>query len=92
MGKRKTRSRGREETPAQSELDRIFGDFEGVDAETRTRIEHLTGALVRKILHEPSRGLRAASADGQFDEYSHIVRQLFALDDDTGEPSEPDRA
>jgi len=76
----------------QSELDRIFGDFDGVDAETRRRIEHLTGALVRKILHEPSLSLRSASADGQLDEYSNVVRRLFALDDDTGDPSEPDQA
>lgn len=66
----------------QSELDRIFGDFEGVDEETRGRIEHLTGALVRKILHKPSLALRSASVDGQFDEYSNVVRRLFALDEE----------
>lgn len=68
-----------------SEVDRIFGDFEGVDGETRTRIEHLTGALVRKILHQPSLGLRAASEGAHFEEYANVVRQLFALDDETGE-------
>lgn len=76
----------------QSELDRIFGDFEGVDDETRGRIEHLTGSLVRKILHKPSLGLRSASLDGRFDEYSNVVRRLFALDDDTGDASQPDEA
>ncbi|MCH7991362.1 MAG: hypothetical protein IIC35_02925, partial [Gemmatimonadetes bacterium] len=76
----------------QSELDRIFGDFEGVDAETRGRIEHLAGALVRKILHEPSLAMRSASADGQSDEYADIVRRLFALDDDRGDAPEPEGA
>ena len=67
----------------ESEIERLFGEFEGIDAETRRRIEHFSGALVRKLLHEPSLRLRSASADGHFNEYSKVVRQLFALDEET---------
>jgi len=64
------------------EIERLFGEFEGIDPETRSRIEHFSGALVRKLLHEPSLRLRSASADGHFHEYSKVVRQLFALDEE----------
>ena len=66
----------------ESEIERLFGEFEGIDPETRSRIEHFSGALVRKLLHEPSLRLRSASADGHFHEYSKVVRQLFALDEE----------
>ena len=67
----------------ESEIARLFGEFEGIDPETRSRIEHFSGALVRKLLHEPSLRLRSASAHGHFHEYSKVVRQLFALDEET---------
>ncbi len=73
----------RAEELRENEIARLFGDFEGIDAETRSRIEHFSGALVRKLLHEPSLRLRSASAAGHFQEYSKIVRQLFALDEET---------
>jgi len=66
-----------------SEIARLFGEFEGIDPETRSRIEHFSGALVRKLLHEPSLRLRSASAHGHFREYSKVMRQLFALDEET---------
>ncbi len=67
----------------KSEIARLFGEFEGVDPETRSRIEHFSGALVRKLLHEPSLRLRSASAEGHFQQYSKVMRQLFALDEET---------
>jgi glutamyl-tRNA reductase len=73
----------RAERLRESELERLFGEFEGVDPEVRSRIEHFSGALVRKLLHEPSLRLRSASADGHFHEYSKVVRQLFDLDEET---------
>ena len=66
----------------ENEIERLFGEFEGIDAETQARIEHFSGALVRKLLHEPSLRLRSASAAGHFREYSQVVRQLFALDEE----------
>jgi glutamyl-tRNA reductase len=73
----------RAEELRENEIDRMFGEFEGIDPETRSRIVHFSGALVRKLLHEPSRRLRSASAAGHFREYSKVVRQLFALDEET---------
>ena len=67
----------------ENEIARLFGEFEGIDPETRSRIEHFSGALVRKLLHEPSLRLRSASAEGHFQQYSKVVRQLFALDEET---------
>jgi len=66
----------------ENEIQRLFGGFEGIDTETQARIEHFSGALVRKLLHEPSLRLRSASAAGHFQEYSKVVRQLFALDEE----------
>ncbi len=73
----------RAEELRENEIERLFGEFEGIDSETRSRIEHFSGALVRKLLHEPSLRLRSASAAGHFQEYSKVVRQLFALDEET---------
>lgn len=73
----------RAEELRENEITRLFGDFEGIDPETRSRIEHFSGALVRKLLHEPSLRLRSASVDGHFHEYSKVVRQLFALDEES---------
>ena len=73
----------RAERLRESEIERLFGEFDGIDPDTRSRIEHFSGALMRKILHEPSLRLRSASADGHFHEYSKVVRELFALDEET---------
>ena len=64
-----------------SEVDRLFGEFDGVDEATRERIEHLSRALISKLLQEPSARLRSASAEGFFSNYSYVVRHLFALDE-----------
>ncbi len=64
----------------QRELERslrILGD--GLDAETREQLHHLSRSLVNKLLHEPTLRLRAKASDGQADVYEAAIRDLFDL-------------
>ncbi len=62
------------------ELTRVFRDLGDVDPETAERIEHLSRALVKKILHEPTVRLRERAGAGEAEEVAAAVRELFGLD------------
>jgi glutamyl-tRNA reductase len=61
------------------ELERALRGLDTVDEPLRQRIEHLSRALVNKLLHGPSARLRAA-ADDDIETYERVLRELFALD------------
>ena len=62
-----------------SELERTLRDLGELDPVTARRIEHLSRALVKKLLHEPTIRLRARAGDGEADEVAAAVRELFGL-------------
>jgi glutamyl-tRNA reductase len=62
-----------------TELERTLRDLGDVDAETTERIEHLSRALVKKLLHEPTVRLRERAGEGDADEVAAAVRELFGL-------------
>lgn len=73
--------RQRAESIRQQELARtlrFLGD--DLDPETRKHVEHLSRALVNKLLHEPTLRLRERASNGEAEHYETAVRDLFALD------------
>jgi glutamyl-tRNA reductase len=61
------------------ELARAFRDLGEVDAETAERIEHLSRALVKKLLHEPTVRLREHAGSEAADDLAALARALFGL-------------
>lgn len=50
-----------------------------LDPNTRQHIEHLTQSLITKLLHEPTKRLRASANLGQADDHVESLRYLFSL-------------
>jgi glutamyl-tRNA reductase len=67
------------ESIREHELERTLRDLGDVDPETADRIEHLSRALVKKLLHEPTVRLRARAGEGDADDVAAAVRELFGL-------------
>jgi glutamyl-tRNA reductase len=59
------------------EIARTFGAGDGLDADTRERVEVLTSSLVRKLLHGPVTRLREAAGDPTT---TLAIREAFRLD------------
>jgi len=67
------------ESIREHELERTLRDLGDVDPETAERIDHLTRALVKKLLHEPTVRLRERAGDGEADDVAAAARELFGL-------------
>jgi glutamyl-tRNA reductase len=67
------------------ELDRMLRRAGELDPQTAQQIDHLSRALVKKLLHEPTVRLRDRAGTGDADELVAAVRELF----DLGAPHEP---
>lgn len=63
----------------QHELARTLHYLPNLDEETRRQVEALTVSLVNKLLHEPTRHLRAEPHNGDTAAYVNTVRELFGL-------------
>lgn len=61
------------------ELGRALRDLGDVDPETAQRMTHLSRALVKKLMHEPTVRLREAAAAGDADVLAEVVRELYGL-------------
>ena len=67
----------------QRELDRTLHHLPDLDPATRQQIERLSESLVNKLLHEPTRQLRAEAGNGHAAEYAQTIRHLFGLATET---------
>lgn len=63
----------------QRELERALRHLPDLDPQAREHIQHLSRALVNKLLHEPTLRLRAEANNGHAAEYAATVRDLFGL-------------
>jgi glutamyl-tRNA reductase len=61
------------------EIERTLRELGDVDPEIAERIEHLSRALVKKLLHEPTVRLRERAGSGDADEVATAVRELFGI-------------
>jgi len=68
------------------EVDRALRRLGDVAPEVHAQIEALSESLVNKLLHEPTRRLRAASDSEQALTLTRVTRELFGLDERTEEP------
>jgi len=72
--------RGKAETIRRQELARLDGRWESLSDGDRKRVEALTGAIVAKLLHEPTLRLREAVLGGDGDGCPEVLRRLFDLE------------
>ncbi len=54
--------------------------WESLSEADRARVETLAGAIVSRLLHEPTRNLRGAAGEGTSYRYVHALRELFGLE------------
>jgi glutamyl-tRNA reductase len=65
-----------------AELEKTLRRMPDLTDGERERIEALTQALVQKLLHHPTRHLRAEAGSHRAPEYAALVRKLFNLSDE----------
>ncbi|HZP57768.1 MAG TPA: glutamyl-tRNA reductase [Dehalococcoidia bacterium] len=76
--------RARAEAVRQTELERTLARLD-LSAAERKRIEAMTAAMVKRLLHDPIRRLKTS---GEGERYVEAVRALFALDGDEPQPGD----
>ena len=69
--------RRRAEAIRREEVDRALRHLGDLDPEIAERIEHLSRALVKKLLHEPTVRLRRHAVSQDMDEVAASIRELF---------------
>jgi glutamyl-tRNA reductase len=65
----------------RAEVEKTLRRLPHLGEAERRHIETLTEALVNKLLHDPTRRLKAEANNGQAAQYAAAVRDLFALHD-----------
>lgn len=68
------------ESLRDSELKRVFGDYQGWTPEQREAVEQFSRALINKIGHHPTVKLKSATNAERALHYSGILRHLFDLE------------
>ena len=72
--------RGKVENLARQELEKTLGTLTHLSENDRQAIERMAGALVNKILHEPTNFLKKDGCRGNKDVSLDLTRKLFNLD------------
>jgi glutamyl-tRNA reductase len=75
--------RQKAEAIRQHELERTLRFLGDVDAETWQHVQHLSRALVNKLLHEPTVRLKQKASSTDADDYADTLRDLFGLTTET---------
>jgi len=63
----------------QQELQRALSRLPDLSEEERQRVDLMTRALVKKLLHTPTQLLKQSSGEGSAAEYAVLARRLFGL-------------
>lgn len=74
--------RGKVENLARLELAKTLGTLNHLSETDKRAIERMTGALVNKILHEPTRFLKKDGCSGNKSASLDLTRKLFNLEED----------
>jgi glutamyl-tRNA reductase len=72
----------------QQELDKTFGNLKDLTDGHRRSIEAMAGAIINKILHQPTAVLKRTQNDSSGEDYVDAVRTLFDLPAPAGEEQE----
>ncbi len=67
------------ESIRERELERALDDLGDLDPAVVERMDHLTRALVKKLLHDPTVRLRERAGAGDADDVADTVRELFGI-------------
>ena len=78
--------RRRAEDIRQAEVARTLRFLGDPDDATQAHIQHLSRALVNKLLHEPTTRIRELAHHTEADQVASTVRRLFGLDGQTSAP------
>jgi len=63
----------------RQELDKTFANLKDLGPKERKSIEAMTGAIINKLLHQPTTLLKGAQENGTDDNFVDAVRTLFDL-------------
>ncbi len=80
--------RERAEDIRQREIARHLRALGPLDARQREALEHLTSAIVNKLLHAPVSTLRRHQGDAGEGSYIEAARRLFRIGDDADDAEE----
>ncbi len=72
----------------QQELEKTFGNLKNLSSKQRKSIEAMAGAIINKILHQPTAVLKRAQNDTSSEDYVDAVRVLFDLPSPIGDDTE----
>ncbi len=75
------------ESIRQEMLEKTLRRLPDLSESERARIEAMTQALVKKILHAPTHRLRAEAGSSRAPEYASLARTLFNLTDEQTHPT-----
>ena len=73
--------RGKVEAMARQELEKTLGALNHLSATDKQAIERMTGALVNKILHDPTNFLKKDGCRGNQSVALNLTRKLFNLEE-----------
>jgi glutamyl-tRNA reductase len=82
--------RQRAEHIRQNEVDRTMRHLGDVDDLTRDHIQHLSRAIVNKLLHEPTIRIKELAQSDEPEPYLAAICDLFGLDADFYTPNYPE--
>ncbi|MEP6572056.1 MAG: glutamyl-tRNA reductase [Gemmatimonadota bacterium] len=82
--------RERAEVIRQAEFDRMLSHLPELPDEARRQVEHLSRALVNRLLHEPTTRLREESDPARRGAYAEAARHLFGLNPSVSIPDAAD--
>lgn len=84
--------RQRAERIRQDEVERAMRFIGPIDEATHTHIQHLSRALVNKLLHEPTVRIKELAHDDEAETYVSAICDIFGLEIGTTIPQEVDHA
>lgn len=77
--------KSRFEEVRRTELEKTLSTLDGLNKKDRERIDYLTAALVKKLLHDPITALKAAEREGLGEQAIHLTRRLFGIEETAAE-------
>jgi len=80
--------RGAAEDTRRREVQCALGAIPDGDVAVRDSLERFSVVLVKRLLDEPSRRLRAEAANGHAELYAELARRLFAIEHGEAAPSD----
>lgn len=78
--------RSKAKSIAEEELDNGLHQMDQLSLSDRDKVARLVHRVVNKVLHDPTVRLKASAAEGNGVEYAHVLRDLFSLEADQGDP------